>query len=336
MQGSIFPVRRARLPEYTLLTFPDGDLIVKSSDKKEFRVHKKFLCLASEIFTGMISLDDVNPSVPLESTRPATVDVTESSFIMNALLRYIYPVERPRFSALDQIVAVMMAADKYLMGHVMKDLEDVLLGSTYLEADGLRVYMLAHHFSLKKLEDASLKHAVRKDVLSLRPEQIATAEITHFSLEAYYRLRFFAWKRAMRCETLIEEELFATPTGKICECITASRESDSEYLAEQPEGDWGGDIYVSDDENETSRTCEAVVNFRLLAYEALMEDCGTDVFRNDLMLKAAKSSKCRDSLRTLFEDRDQKITKIRWKMDKIPWEFEKEYLEAKKCNATII
>lgn len=69
---------------------PTADIVLRSGgpDVVEFRAHRNILSIASPIFDTMFSL----PQPGAEKTLPAC-DLSEDSNTLQALLKFVYPVE---------------------------------------------------------------------------------------------------------------------------------------------------------------------------------------------------------------------------------------------------
>ncbi|KAL5512779.1 hypothetical protein ACEPAG_3045 [Sanghuangporus baumii] len=90
------------------------DVILQSVDRVNFRVLKSIMELASPFFADMFSL----PQPPAKDGNPGEIPVVrlaETSTTLDALLRFCYPVKRPRLDQQDvlMIAEVLRAALKY-------------------------------------------------------------------------------------------------------------------------------------------------------------------------------------------------------------------------------
>ena len=116
---------------------PDADVIIRSSDGKELRIHQFILSLTSPVFQRMFGLP--------QSTRPSEIpiiDFPESSDILQPFLQYLYPRSPPKISDISMWEALYTIADKYSAEVVMDLLRDMLI-PRFLETSPLRVYALA-------------------------------------------------------------------------------------------------------------------------------------------------------------------------------------------------
>ncbi|KAK7688287.1 hypothetical protein QCA50_008657 [Cerrena zonata] len=146
------------VPEITIAQAPfdnqgaDADIILRSSDRVDFYVHKVLLRVASSFFTNMfiVAANEPNnpPSLPI-------VDVAESSSTMNSILRICYPVDEVEQTSLDIVAEVLEAALKYEMHKVISDMKKELL--TYTPKAPISVYAKACALNL---EDEALQAAV--------------------------------------------------------------------------------------------------------------------------------------------------------------------------------
>ncbi|KAI0730779.1 hypothetical protein C8Q76DRAFT_598947, partial [Earliella scabrosa] len=97
-------------------TKPTADVILRSVDKIEFRVHKLILSEASPVFEGMWSLPQPSGSRPSDdSTALSVVDLPETGRTLNHLLRICYPFADPVLDSIDDIARVVETATKYEM-----------------------------------------------------------------------------------------------------------------------------------------------------------------------------------------------------------------------------
>ena len=147
---------------------PDADVILRSSDGKEFRVHRLILSLASPVFQGMFNLP--------QSTEPPSqipsIDVPESSDILQPFIQYLYPQSPPKISDLSMWAALYTIADKYGVEAVMDPLRDMLV-SRFLEKYPLRVYALASHWGFEEEARIASRSTLTMDISEGFPEEDA-------------------------------------------------------------------------------------------------------------------------------------------------------------------
>ena len=71
----------------------DTNLIIRSSDLVDFRVHKSVLAMASPFFEDLLSLPQPSDSEIVDGL--PVVQFSESSELLNSLLSTLYPVRVP-------------------------------------------------------------------------------------------------------------------------------------------------------------------------------------------------------------------------------------------------
>jgi len=73
-----------------LFDVPNADLIIRSSDSVDFRVHKPVLAMGSPIFRDMFSLPQPSDSEFVDGLPVVRLD--EDSGLLNSLISILYPV----------------------------------------------------------------------------------------------------------------------------------------------------------------------------------------------------------------------------------------------------
>lgn len=130
---------------------PTADVILRSSDNVDFRVHKLILSEASFVFEDMFSLPPPTPTSTPSSARDdlPNVRMAESAETLNTLLGVLYPGKGPPLVDISVIGQVLAAADKYGMSGVSRQLEHVLLQRHIVEKEPMKVYALACHHGMQ-------------------------------------------------------------------------------------------------------------------------------------------------------------------------------------------
>ncbi|KAL1939049.1 hypothetical protein VTO73DRAFT_10309 [Trametes versicolor] len=124
-----------------------GDVVIRTSDGMEFQVDKCILANASPFFEGMFSLPRACTATS-PGDEKQTIDVTETKDVWSDLLGFIYLIMDELFLPLDDIRALLEAAQKYQMDAVTRWLSRTLLRPEYVGNQPLRVYALAHAYGL--------------------------------------------------------------------------------------------------------------------------------------------------------------------------------------------
>ncbi|OJT07421.1 hypothetical protein TRAPUB_1741 [Trametes pubescens] len=137
-----------------LFNHAKADIILRSSDGVEFRLHEVILEMASPIFCDMFTL----PQEASQGDRAQVVDVSETARTLEDLLSFCYPMERSEFLQLSRLRAVLHAAMKYDMAFLVKILKRNL--TLFLPSEPLRIYAIAC-----LTEDRDLARAAAKRLL---------------------------------------------------------------------------------------------------------------------------------------------------------------------------
>lgn len=104
------------------MSFPDGDVVIKSVDGVKFCLHSIFLCRASPYFQDALA------------ENPPSLVITEAAETFNTLLQYIYPTpQKSSIHSIERATNLLAAAVKLkievavpsILTHLRKLLEDV-------------------------------------------------------------------------------------------------------------------------------------------------------------------------------------------------------------------
>ncbi|KAI0820765.1 hypothetical protein BC628DRAFT_1395248 [Trametes gibbosa] len=158
----------------------DADLIVRSSDKVDFRVHRLILSLASSLFSSMLSLPQPPGTVP----EKPVVDVLEDGTVMDAFLRVLYPIPDPEVHSLSSINQVLAAGMKYDAPAVVASMRRALTQPRIMEDNPLRVFAIACYYGMEQ----EAKAAAEKAVINNRVAGRICAELNDIPAGAYHRL----------------------------------------------------------------------------------------------------------------------------------------------------
>ncbi|RDX54054.1 hypothetical protein OH76DRAFT_1479113 [Lentinus brumalis] len=126
------------------------DVIIRTADHVDFHVWKCLLGEVSQVYADMFQLNtsasaaEASP-LPISHTERGdgkpVVHVTETSAVIEPLLRTFYPPPNFTFSTIDELRPVIAAADKYCMDGVLQVLKHRLL-SSFVSEEPLRVYAI--------------------------------------------------------------------------------------------------------------------------------------------------------------------------------------------------
>ncbi|KAJ7811378.1 hypothetical protein B0H14DRAFT_3755127 [Mycena olivaceomarginata] len=186
-----------------------GDVILRSSDGVDFRVHQVVMSLASPIFATMFALPQ-----PEEEAEP--VLMAESAVALDRMLRFWYPgTEPPAIDTLDELQRVVeILVSKYEVQSAVYTAKSYI--RNYLETQPVAVFAFACTQGWEDVAQAaareSLKHPIRvfDDDATTGLKQI-TGESYHRLLQYHYRCGIAAkgttnslrWVPATATKTLV-------------------------------------------------------------------------------------------------------------------------------------
>lgn len=179
-----------------------ADLILRTADLVDFRVHTQILAQSSPFFASMFELPQPTPTTHSEGdaddagsgATPPVVPVSEDSKTLELLLRLIYPISKPRAQMEDPqtMVPALLAATKYDMTLPIDIMSDQL--ATIIAKSPLQVWAAACRTGLEGIarQAAEALKASWTDsdahALSFMDE---LGDMDGISAANYYRLRRF-------------------------------------------------------------------------------------------------------------------------------------------------
>ena len=187
---------------------PDADVILRSSDGKDLRVHRLILSLASPAFQGMFNLPqstEPSPEIPI-------IDVPESSDILQTFFQYLYPRSPPKISDLAMWTALYAVADKYSAEAVTDLLRDMLI-PRFLEIAPLRVYALASHWGFEEEAKIVSRGTLTIDMSNGFPEE----DLKLMGSAACQKLYLLHIQRRDKARVLVNSCTYQF-AGTYCEC----------------------------------------------------------------------------------------------------------------------
>jgi hypothetical protein len=136
-----------------------ADVIIRSSDNVHFYVYKLLLSLASPIFADIFTLPQ--PEDHRGSNSHQVVEVSESSETLYRLLSWCDPRSAP-MASVEDVLAVLQAADKYCMDKVMKHAADILMLSiAHLVREPMKIFAVAVRYRLREVAAVAAKYTLR-------------------------------------------------------------------------------------------------------------------------------------------------------------------------------
>lgn len=227
---------------------PDADAILRSSDGKEFRVHRVILSLASPVFQSMFSL----PQSTESPSQTPSVDLPESSDILQPFIQYLYPRSPPKVPDTSTWATLYAVADKYNAEVVMDLLRDILV-PRFLETSPLRVYALASQWGFDEEAKIASTRTLTMDISRGLPEEDARL-MGGVGCQRLYLLHI---QRRDKARALVNKRVYQF-SGQNCMCppmdFHAVLQVLSQRLATRP---WltAEELYEEAAKTNNARTC---------------------------------------------------------------------------------
>ncbi|KAI0675766.1 hypothetical protein C8Q78DRAFT_347938 [Trametes maxima] len=177
------------------------DIACRSSDGRDFHVHKGLLCMCSPALSDRIKelseLGDIDgdaancdPSSSGCSTIP-TLHLAEEGELLAVLLRLCYPGEHTLPESLSFLLALQQAAEKYEMTRVVDQIK--ARWALLAKRNPLSAYFIASGANLHEEAKAAAKNTVHMDLSAQY-----VAEMEDVSAQVYQRLLNFQRERPGR------------------------------------------------------------------------------------------------------------------------------------------
>ncbi|KAH9166749.1 hypothetical protein EDB89DRAFT_2001557 [Lactarius sanguifluus] len=112
------PTTPLSLPE--CVDVSQADIIVRSSDHVDFRIHKLILATSSPVFKDMFSLSQPSNNEAVDEL--PIIQLSEDAELVRALIMALYPIPFEIPASYYRILALLAAAQKYEMGTVLSSI----------------------------------------------------------------------------------------------------------------------------------------------------------------------------------------------------------------------
>ena len=136
---------------------PDASIIVRSSDRANFRVHKSVLAMSSPFFKVLLSLPQP-PDDELVDGLPV-IQLPEDAGLLNSLISLLYPIPSVIPDSYEKVFALLAACQKYEMESVQSNIRAAIKLGKFpapLKAEGFSAYAIASSMRLvPEMEDAA-------------------------------------------------------------------------------------------------------------------------------------------------------------------------------------
>jgi hypothetical protein len=138
-----------------LFDFPDADIILRSSNSRDFRVLKLFITKSSPVLDKLIrhaSYSAVS-ALPASTMSLPVIQMSESGAILCSLLTFVLPMPPVLPPSVEETLELLSVAQKYEMSHVLAHIRgNISLQHPPLicRSNALQVYSLAQKYGLRQ------------------------------------------------------------------------------------------------------------------------------------------------------------------------------------------
>ncbi|KIM25216.1 hypothetical protein M408DRAFT_221923 [Serendipita vermifera MAFF 305830] len=149
---------------YATFEVANGDTLLQSSDSFSFSVHRCLLVRASPAFCDTFHIPPI--AIPCSSVVPnlVPIPISEPAYVLDALLRFMYPLPPPSFNDLSQLAPVLAACINYQMAPAISILRQQLVSPKFLLREPLRVFAIARRFGLTAEVAEASRETLRIDL----------------------------------------------------------------------------------------------------------------------------------------------------------------------------
>ncbi|KZT07306.1 uncharacterized protein LAESUDRAFT_758713 [Laetiporus sulphureus 93-53] len=211
-------------------TRPDADVVLRSSDGVDFRVHKMILSVASPVFDSMFSLPQP-PASGGDHDLPI-VPVSEENIVLDFLLRICYPMPNISFEDVKHAIAVLEAAVKYKMDDIVIFLSNTLIDGPFMNEHAITIYGAAHRLDLERAKIIASRSTLKKESsFETTISSDALYELMNYRSRCIAAAVEFVW-RPDDWEVLAESECIANIDGEYCiefSCRSCAAQSRANY-----------------------------------------------------------------------------------------------------------
>ena len=140
------------------LDIPDANVVLRSSDQVNFRVHKGVLALSSPFFKDLLSL----PQPPFDELVDGlpVVQVPENADLLNSIVTLLYPVPDVIPRSYKKVFALLVACQRYDMVLMQSYIREEVKRGSFPEPDrteAFTAYAIASSMGL----EPEMEHAAR-------------------------------------------------------------------------------------------------------------------------------------------------------------------------------
>jgi len=169
-------------------TFADADVILRSSDGVNFKVHRLVLSLASPFFRDLFTLPQTSSNTTVADCLPV-IPMSEAASLLSDLLQFIYPFPDLIMDSFSSVTAILKGGDKYQLQRASSAAQKQML--KYADSDPIRVYALGCYYKVAELAQAGARASRRFPSL---PEPAADEFQMTSSIQLWRLIKFHETK----------------------------------------------------------------------------------------------------------------------------------------------
>ena len=140
------------------LNVPEANIILRSSDQVNFRVHKSLLAMSSPFFEHLLSLPQPSDSEIVDGL--PVVQLFEDAELLSSLVSLLYPIPPVIPGSYEKVFALLAACHKYDMVPIQSYIRDEVQRGTFpapVTSEAFSAYALASSLGL----GPEMEHAAR-------------------------------------------------------------------------------------------------------------------------------------------------------------------------------
>jgi hypothetical protein len=212
-----------------LFDYPDADIILRSSDSREFRVPKLFIIKSSSVLKKAIQAVSDLPVVALPActgTLLPVLPMSESGAILHSLFTFIFPVPPVLPATVEETMELLSVAQKYEMGHILVHIRgSIALRHPPLicKSNALQVYSLAQKYGLRP----EIVQAARLTLKSILTIENLEGKLDVMPGDHLHELWRYHWTLQMKLTSNIDgfrgSDAYKILNGLKCVTFTSSR-----------------------------------------------------------------------------------------------------------------
>ncbi|THH14651.1 hypothetical protein EW146_g5703 [Bondarzewia mesenterica] len=168
----------------------DADIILRTSDLVDFRVHTSILSISSQVFKDMLSMPLPPNGESADSSEKKDglpiVFVTEDEHGVDLLLRILYPRGKQSLSNLSDINSLLESLDKYQVDGYPQILLSAL--SSAAQTEPVMAYVLARRHNLPRVANAAAMEVLKMSLTSVVTGLNASKGLEHITGRSCVRL----------------------------------------------------------------------------------------------------------------------------------------------------